>query len=544
MTQQTTLHKFSTLEYHRPLRTLITHAHSLLLEGKFGACLEFLYNQPAEVIDSSPKLMIIQATAMLFNECSPLAIDEVLTKAEQGGTEEHLAGEIAAIRAIISSYTDNPDQGIKLSQLALQRLNPDDTFYHNMIERNLGVAYTLKNDLKNANAWFERLLMSSCQLEDWGGVLAAYNYLTYIRKVQGRLAEANTIYQKALKFINDRGLEHLPHAIKIISGYGYLLLYWHQLKEAKTYFNRAIHWANQTDVVYAYTAYQHLCEAHIRENNIQAAKSVLQDLQHRLLGRAELHENIHLQQTQMLETRIAIEEGRIDHGYAWLRSSGLLDLPAKELFDHYGYTLGQVLPIATRVLIHKGMPDRAIHIVKAVIPQFIHQGANSFLIRALVALAIAYEAVTTPQKAVTAFNKAIALGAPEQNLGDFLYFGHSLIPLLKYISAIEQHQPFTLKLLAHLESYQPYKWVLIEHTQILPDLTAREIEVLKLMASGLTNQQIAEALFISKNTIKSHRSHIYQKLDVANRNQAIDKAARLGILASSYNAAQRSVPRQ
>lgn len=520
------------------------HAQSLLLEGKFGACLEYLHNQPADVIDASPKLMIIQATAMLFSESSPITIESVLARAERVGTNEHFAGEIATIRAIICSYTDNPDQGIKLSQIALQRLDPDDTFYHNMIQRNLGVAYTLKNDLKNANAWFEKLLMSSCQLEDWGGVLAAYNYLTYICKVQGRLTETNTIYQKALKFIADRGLEHLPHGIKIISGYGHLLLYWHQLDEAKSYFHSAIQWAHQTDIAYAYTAYQHLCEAHIRENDIQAANSVLQDLQHRLQGKAELHESIHLQQTQLLETRIAIEEGRLEHGYQWLETSGLLNLSANELFDHYGYTLGQVLPIAARALIHKGIPEHAIQILKAVIPQFIHQGANSFLIRALVALAIAYDAVGTPQKVLPPLIKAISLSAPEQNMGDFLYFGHSLIPLLKYISNIDQYQAFTRRLLSYLERCQLYHWNLREHNQIFPNLTSREIEVLKLMASGLTNQQIAAALFISKNTIKSHRSHIYQKLDVANRNQAINKANQLGILATTHSARLRSTEYQ
>ncbi len=97
------------------------------------------------------------------------------------------------------------------------------------------MAYLLRNDLVNAIPWFEQLLLSSYELGDWGGVLAAYYYLTLIRKVQGRLKEAGVIYQKALAFIEENNLELMPHAIKIIAGYGQLLLNWHQVERAKAF---------------------------------------------------------------------------------------------------------------------------------------------------------------------------------------------------------------------------------------------------------------------------------------------------------------------
>jgi hypothetical protein len=51
--------------------------------------------------------------------------------------------------------------------------------------------------------------------------------------VQGRLHDADVIYRKALAFIRKHDLEHLPHAIKLIAGYGQLLLYWNQVDDAK-----------------------------------------------------------------------------------------------------------------------------------------------------------------------------------------------------------------------------------------------------------------------------------------------------------------------
>jgi NarL family two-component system response regulator LiaR len=61
-------------------------------------------------------------------------------------------------------------------------------------------------------------------------------------------------------------------------------------------------------------------------------------------------------------------------------------------------------------------------------------------------------------------------------------------------------------------------------------LSAREVEVLQLMAEGMSNQEIADRLFVSLNTIKTHCSRIFEKLDVKRRTQAIEKAKRLNII--------------
>jgi DNA-binding CsgD family transcriptional regulator len=61
-------------------------------------------------------------------------------------------------------------------------------------------------------------------------------------------------------------------------------------------------------------------------------------------------------------------------------------------------------------------------------------------------------------------------------------------------------------------------------------LSKRELEVLNLMASGLSNEEIAEKLFVSLNTVKTHSSNIFLKLDVKRRTQAVEKAKRLNII--------------
>jgi NarL family two-component system response regulator LiaR len=62
------------------------------------------------------------------------------------------------------------------------------------------------------------------------------------------------------------------------------------------------------------------------------------------------------------------------------------------------------------------------------------------------------------------------------------------------------------------------------------NISRRELEVLQLMASGLSNQQIGERLFVSLNTIKTHAARLFEKLEVSRRTQAIEKAKRLHLI--------------
>ena len=74
-------------------------------------------------------------------------------------------------------------------------------------------------------------------------------------------------------------------------------------------------------------------------------------------------------------------------------------------------------------------------------------------------------------------------------------------------------------------------FVLNETALLALDLSTREYEVLQLMEKGYSNAEIAEQLFLSLSTIKTHVSNLYQKMDVKSRTQAIGKAKALRIIA-------------
>ena len=69
-----------------------------------------------------------------------------------------------------------------------------------------------------------------------------------------------------------------------------------------------------------------------------------------------------------------------------------------------------------------------------------------------------------------------------------------------------------------------------QEAELIEPLSEREIEVLQLVAEGLTNNEIASRLFLSLNTIKGHTRNIYGKLNVHSRTQAVARAQSLGLL--------------
>lgn len=505
-------------------------SEALLLAGKYDLYLQLTNSIDAEAMRKNPLVLVYRAAAMFFSEYPTDAVLKELDRAEKYDQLCKYDGEINALRAILKIYSDDPEKSIKQSHIALSKIDPKNTFFKNIIERNLGIAYTIKNDLNNANIWFENLLMSSYSLGDWGGVLAAYNYLTYIRKIQGCLTEAGVIYRKALNFIDEKRLAFMPHSIKIIAGYGHLLLKWHRIDEAKIQIKRAIQLAKDTDIRYAYTAYQYLCEAFLMENDSRSALSVIQELRHLIQSKTDLYQDIHMKHTQMIEARVHLAINRVDRAYEWLIASGMLDLSVEDLTQRYGFRLGFIIPIAAQIHIAKGQLDEAVRILEAIIPQFLTQGATTHLVRTLCVLAVAYHQQGDEDRAVNSLNKALTLAEPEDNLGDCLFIGRSLIPVLYNISKDSIFTTFIHRLITILSAMDFSLKSNQKDINYVTPLSHREMDVLKLIAEGMTNREIARELYLSANTIKSHSIKIYRKLNVNDRNQAVSKARSLGIL--------------
>lgn len=78
---------------------------------------------------------------------------------------------------------------------------------------------------------------------------------------------------------------------------------------------------------------------------------------------------------------------------------------------------------------------------------------------------------------------------------------------------------------------QPLDAHTLERTLTTLRITQREYEVLQLIAQGLSNQEIASKMFVSLNTVKTHTSNLFSKLDAQRRTQAVERARSLGLIA-------------
>ena len=107
-----------------------------------------------------------------------------------------------------------------------------------------------------------------------------------------------------------------------------------------------------------------------------------------------------------------------------------------------------------------------------------------------------------------------------------IWLANKLIRPKKEITVIEKEVIVEKEVLIA----SPQQFVMNEKALKDAEISARELEVLLLMAKGLSNQEIANSLYVSVNTIKTHVTNLFFKLDVTRRIQAVEKAKRLSII--------------
>jgi LuxR family maltose regulon positive regulatory protein len=147
--------------------------------------------------------------------------------------------------------------------------------------------------------------------------------------------------------------------------------------------------------------------------------------------------------------------------------------------------------------------------------------------------ALAHEALGDTAQALAVLERAISLAEPGGFVHLFIEKGAPMAQLLYQAAARGIKPEYAGKLLAAFptsEAPEPFRET---PGKMVEPLSEREIEVLELIAQGLSNREIAQKLFLSVSTVKVHTYNIYGKLGVHSRTQAVAKARALGVLPSS-----------
>ena len=179
----------------------------------------------------------------------------------------------------------------------------------------------------------------------------------------------------------------------------------------------------------------------------------------------------------------------------------------------------------------QGEPEPVIDLLDPLLQAADARGQTRNVIELLALQALALEAQNKSTQAMTTVRRALTLAEPEGYVRTFVDEGEPMARLLRQAASRNITPAYVQKLLAAfgVREAEPAE-ALPQASPLVEPLSPRELQVLRLLASGLANKEIAQTLVIAAGTVKQHLKSIYGKLEVHNRTEAANRARELDLL--------------
>src|SRR5579863_563897 len=514
----------------------VHYAGALLLHGKLEG-VEARLRDAEQWLDTKADT---NASSALASSAEMVVVDEEEFRG--------LPGMIAVYRAAIALALGNVADTMTYARRALDLVPEDDHHRRGSAEGFLGLAYWTSGDLEAAHRSYAEcmaLVQRSGHLSDAIGCSIA---LADIRIAQGRLREAMRTYERGLQLATEQSALPLRGAADMHVGMSELHRERDDLHAATQHLLRSKELGELAGLPQnRYRWCVAMARIRAAQGDLDGALDLLQEAERLYMG--DFFPNVH--PLAAWKTRMWVAQGRLGEAFDWAREHGLsgaLDLSYLREFEHI--TL-------VRLLLARFKSDRtehSIHDAMDLLERLLHAAEEGkrtgSIIEILMLQALAHQVQGDLSASLVPLERALSLAEPEGYVRIFVDEGLPMAVLLaklheharKRYRAVLTNVPLAYieRLLALLRGERVQEGISPAATSsasapvpaqsLLDPLTERELEVLRLIAAGLSNRAIAARLVLALSTVKSYVNTIYGKLQVESRTQAVARARALHLL--------------
>jgi LuxR family maltose regulon positive regulatory protein len=503
-------------EVDRAMRLIEGKGIPLYHRGALVPILNWLASLPKTELDKRPALWLIYARA-LTSSGQASGVEEKLQAAEialQGDESSvearDIIGSIASNRATLAYTKYQPDTVILQAQRALEYLSPDNLPTRTITTFTLGVGYMQKGNRTAAiQAFMDAIFISQKTGHTFVTSLATMA-LGNMQFMENRLYTAAETHQQAVKLF---GAQPLPIACEAHLGLAQICYEWNDLDAAEQHGRQALQLARQFDkVIDRYVICEvFLARLKLARGDVAGAAAMLGQTEQSVRQNNFVHREPEVAAAQVM---VLLKQGRL--------------AAASDLAGKYELSL-----IQARVLLVQGETSAALAVLESLRQQMETKGWQDERLKVMVLQAVALRAHGEKEKAAELLDEAFVLAEPGGFIRLFVDEGAPMAQLLREAASRRVMPDYTGKLLSAFDAEKRIaegKSALPTVQPLIELLSQRELEILRLIALGLSNREIGERLFLALDTIKGHNRIIFDKLQVQNRTEAVARAHELGLL--------------
>ena len=517
------------------------------LRGEGATVQRWLSALPDDLVRSRPRLLLAQAQLAATSgrveaaeqlldaaeRASASAADEPFepTANRAGSLLANIAAGIALQRSYLAALRGNAEGTAAFASQTLAELSEGEQMLSSIARCNLAEAEWLHGRLAEA----ERAFVSG--IAEWRAAsqhtVAAWgcHHLGQVQRAQGRLDAAARTCQQALDAITAPARSALPTAGPAYVGLGEVAYQRNELDTAFRHASEGIALCRQFAYLAPLTAgLATLAWIRQASGDPAGAREAIGEARRAAPGPAGLLNPVPAQHARLL-----LAQGNLTEAARWTTEG---DLSADDEPD-YAREGGHL--VLARVLLAQGEAERVLALLGRLHAAAAAQDRAGSLIEIGALRALALAATGEEAAAVTALAGALTLACPQGYVRVFADEGPPMAALLGRLIAAQRTgraAKVRLDCLARLQhafdagpSAPGHRSGTAAAVQgIIEPLTSRELEVLQMMAAGMSNQGIARQLVVSLDTVKKHVSHVLGKLGAASRTEAVARARQLGLI--------------